>query len=181
MAKVVSKKTQSTLYYKIVLLKILIVIMGFAIFIMGFVRYNQGALPHAIADFVFVGILIFSFFSLSHNNQHFKFIARILLFFAFALSIFLLLYKHDADSRLIWFSTTLFLLFYLLDKKEGKRWFFVIISGVILLYLFDPSMFGLKVEEFAIFIFNMFAIVLIINWYERIKENSQRRNRHKMG
>ncbi len=148
--------------------------MGLAIFIMGFVRYAQGAIAQSIADFTFVGLLVFSFIKLNNHEQYFKLIARVVLFFAFALSIFLLLHKHDADSRLVWFSTTLFLLFYLLDNDEGRRWAFIIISGLVFVYLVDSSLIGLKVEEFSIFIFNIFAIVLIINWYEKIKIKSQK-------
>ena len=146
--------------------------MGFAILIMGFVRYAQGALPHAIGDFAFVSLLIFSLYRLHKNEQHFKLIARVVLFFAFVLSIFLLINKHDADSRLVWFFTTLFLLFYLLDKVEGRRWVFVIMSSLIFLYFYDSSLLGLKAEEFSIF--NIFATVLIINWYEKIKDDSEK-------
>jgi len=46
------------LMHKIKLLKTLMLTMGFAIFIMAFVRYAQGAIPHAVADFAFVGLLI---------------------------------------------------------------------------------------------------------------------------
>lgn len=108
MAEYTSQKNDEMLHHKIKLLKTLMLTMGFAIFIMGFVRYAQGALPHEIADFAFVLLLVFSLYKLHYNEQHFKLIARVVLFFAFALSIFLLINKHDADSRLVWFSTTLF-------------------------------------------------------------------------
>ncbi len=168
-----SQNVKSMLHHKIVLLKTLMIILSIGISIMSFIRYQQGAMSQAIADALFVIILLFSFYKLKNNPSTFKIVARIVLFFAFALSIFLITTQHEADSRLLWFTSTLFLLFYLLDKDEGWIWFFVITIGIILLYIFNESLIGLEFPEFIVLIFNMFLVVMIVTWYEKIKDSSE--------
>ena len=168
-----TKIVDNMLHHKIVLLKTLMIVLGIGISIMSIIRYHQGLIGQSIADGIFVVILLISLYKLKKNPKNFKTIARIILFFAFSLCA-LIITQHGADSRLLWLTSTLFLLFYLLDKDEGWRWFFVITAIIIVLYFFKPSLIGLAFSEFVVLIFNMFLVAMIVTWYEKIKDSSEK-------
>ena len=168
-----TKIVDNMLHHKIVLLKTLMIVLGIGISIMSVIRYYQGLIGQSIADGIFVVILLISLYKLKKNPKNFKTIARIILFFAFSLCA-LIITQHGADSRLLWLTSTLFLLFYLLDKDEGWRWFFVITAIIIVLYFFKPSLIGLAFSEFVVLIFNMFLVAMIVTWYEKIKDSSEK-------
>ena len=63
-------------------------------------------------------------------------------------------------------------MFYMLGKREGWLWAAVITLVLISIFSYDSTIFGLNKKEFFTWIFNMFIILLVVNWYEKIKEES---------
>jgi len=161
------------LKYKIITLSILLNIMIIAVSAMGLFRYYNGDMSQAIADAILVGSFIIGAIVLRFSKKSYKFISRILLFIALLLATTQLLWYPESESRVIWFSTTVYVGFFLLDRREGWFWVSSIILGIVGLYIFDSTLLGLSDFEFFTFMLNLILIALLLNWYEVIKEESQ--------
>ncbi|MEA3455252.1 MAG: HAMP domain-containing sensor histidine kinase [Campylobacterota bacterium] len=163
---------------KLILLKYIIVITGVVIFVMSLIRFGENNYSQSAADMLFVFILIWGFLKLKYDSSSFRLVARIILFFATAIAFYLLINIHSTPMRFIWFTTVVYLMFYLFDKKEGLLWAAAV--GVILLaiFLYDKNIMDMNSKDFFIWIFNMFIILLIVNLYENMKEESTQKLLH---
>ncbi len=160
------------LKYKIITLSILLNIMIIAVSAMGLFRCYNGNLAQAVADAILVGSFIFGAIILRFSKKSYKYISRILLFIALGLAATQLLWYPESESRVIWFSTTVYAGFFLLDRREGWFWISTIILGLIALYAFDATIIGLSKFEFFTFMLNLILISILLNWYEIIKEEA---------
>ena len=162
-------QTESILEHKTRLLRTLIIVVSIAVTAMAFMRYSNHETTQAIIDIVFVGILIACYFILS-SIDYFFIIARVVLFFSILIGFALVLNLGNTLSKYIWFPTIIYLMFYLLDRKEGIYWAMFVIAALIGIFVYNPAFIGLNRIEFFSWLLNMFIILLIVNWYESIKE-----------
>ncbi len=160
------------LKYKILTLSILLNVMIIAVTAMGLIRYYNGNTTQAIADAILVSSFLLGAIILRFSKKSYKYISRILLFIALALAATQLLWYPESESRVIWFSTTVYAGFFLLDRREGWFWISTIILGLIGLYIFDSTLIGLTEFEFFTFMLNLILISILLNWYEIIKEEA---------
>jgi signal transduction histidine kinase len=175
------KKNEYILKYKIMTLSIIISVMFVGINIIGFVRYLDGNITQAIIDVGMAFSFLIAAVILRFNKNSFVPISRALLLVALIGASLQLIWYPDSESRIIWFSTTVYVGFFLLDRREGWFWMFAIVSGLIGMYLFDPDVIALTFLEFVTFILNLILISILLNWYEKIKEESyETHNRHRL-
>jgi len=158
------------LEHKIKLLKSLIILVGVVVFIMALIRLDAKNYAQFTADILFSFILLFSYIKLKTDKRHYAVVARTVLFFAIAMAFYIVINMHDQPMRFIWFSSVVYLMFYLLDKKEGQRWAFFIGMLLAVVFIYDKNMLNLDTKDFFIWLFNMYIILMIVNWYEEIKE-----------
>jgi len=158
------------IYYKREILSKISKVMFLLIIPMGFYRFYEGNLLQGFSDMVLGGFLLYTSFVVHQIDANaFYRLARKVFFLAFATLFILMVHTHETIVLFIWFTTAMYLVFYVFDSNEGWRWFVYIILITVSLFVYDPSIFGLKGYELIIMIINMFTVILIITWYERIK------------
>ena len=160
------------LKYKIVTLTVIINIMVLILTILGFYKYLEGNINHAVVDAALVIVLFIGGMILRYSKKSFVFISRVLLLLLLMMATSQLIWYPDSESRVIWFSTTVYVGFFLLDRREGWIWMAAIIFGLVGIYLVDATLISLTEMEFITFIFNLVLISVLLNWYEKIKEES---------
>ncbi len=143
---------------------------------MGIMRIYEENYPQAISDFVLSIVSIYSYRRLKDIDEAaFYTLARVGFVLAYIALFILLIHTHENLIHYIWFSTNIYLMFYILDKREAWLWFLSIISILTVIFFYDSTLMKISIEYLFIWIFNMFAILLIINWYEKTKEESEQR------
>jgi len=162
-------------YYKAQLLKKIILILGIVVFVLGIMRLFDANYTQFTADMLLTSALFYGFVKLQSDQKSFTYIARFTLFFGILTVFTLVILVHNSPMRFIWFATVVYLIFYLFDKKEGWIWVKVIATILIALFLYDKSILGVDTKEFLIWVFNMAIILMIVNWYEKVKEESTAR------
>ncbi len=167
---------KAALNNKVILLKRIIALILVIVTVMTVYRaYNANYLQVA-NNFLLMAILYFSYYMLNNaDEKRFLLIARVVFVSDFATLFVLMLYSQERVTQFIWFGTTFYLLFYLLDKREGWRWFTAFIIVLVTLFVYDNSLLGLGLKDFLVWIFNMFIIAAIASLYEKIKEESMQR------
>ncbi len=167
---------KAALNNKVILLKRIIALILVIVTVMTVYRaYNANYLQVA-NNFLLMAILYFSYYKLNNaDEKRFLLIARVVFVSDFATLFVLMLYSQERVTQFIWFGTTFYLLFYLLDKREGWRWFTAFIIVLVTLFVYDNSLLGLGLKDFLVWIFNMFIIAAIASLYEKIKEESMQR------
>jgi C4-dicarboxylate-specific signal transduction histidine kinase len=136
------------------------------------VRCIEEDYTQATADILFLFVALFGYFKLKRDHTSYKMITRMIFFSALLASLFLLRNHPDIPVRFIWFSTIIYTIYYLFDRKEALYWIGII--GVILLGLFfsDMESFALSVPDFFVWVLNMLIILMISHWYAMIEEKS---------
>jgi len=161
------------IYYKREILSKISKVMFLLIIPMGFYRFYEGNFLQGISDMVFGSYLLYTSFIVRNiDTDAFFRLARKVFFLAFVTLFILMIHTHETIVLFIWFTTAMYLVFYVFDNNEGWRWFVYITLITISLFVYDPSILGLKGYELIVMIFNMFAVILIITWYERIKSEA---------
>ncbi len=166
------------LKYKMITLSVLLNIMIIAVSAMGLFCYYNGNMTQAYADVFLVSSFVIGAIALRFSKRSYKFISRAVLFIALGLATTQLLWYPESESRVIWFSTTVYVGFFLLDRREGWFWISTIILGLLGLYFYKPSIVGLTQFEFATFVLNLVMIAILLNWYEVIKEKAYEAHIH---
>ncbi len=160
------------LMYKFQTLMALIVLSSFVVFVMMFIRYLEGNYKQAIADLIFILVTFFGSFLLRRCKHYYYVVARSVLFSGLLIEIWLLHAVPESQSRIIWFSMTIAIMFFMLNKKEGFYWLGTLIF--ILSAIFISSDFlHLKFLDFAIFIVNLIMLAMVLLWYESIKDDNE--------
>ncbi len=167
---------KAALNNKVILLKRIIALILLIVTVMTVYRAYNANYIQVANNFLLMAILYFSYFKLYNaDEKRFLFIARVVFVSDFATLFVLMLYSQERVTQFIWFGTTFYLLFYLLDKREGWRWFTAFIIVLVTLFVYDNSLLGLGLKDFLVWIFNMFIIAAIASLYEKIKEESMQR------
>jgi len=162
--------------YKRDLLRKVIIVMSIVILVMIIVRMYEANYFQAISDFILSIFLIYSYKRLKDiGKSAFYTLARVGFVLAYITLFILLIHTHENLIHYIWFSTSIYLMFYILDKREAWLWFLSIISILTVIFFYDSTLMRISIEDLFIWIFNMFAILLIINWYEKTKKESEQR------
>ncbi len=156
--------------YKFIALSTLINVLVVALSLIALLRYADGNISQAMIDAGLVGSFIVSSVILRFSKKSFKIISRILLLLALSVAALQLVWYPESKSRIAWFSTMVYVGFFLLDRREGWLWVSTIIAGLIGIYFYEPSFIALSHMEFATFIINLLLIAILLNWYEKIKE-----------
>ncbi len=167
---------KAALNNKVILLKRIIALILVIVTVMTVYRAYNANYFQVANNFLLMAILYFSYFKLNNaDEKRFLLIARVVFVSDFATLFVLMLYSQERVTQFIWFGTTFYLLFYLLDKREGWRWFTAFIIVLVTLFVYDNSLLGLGLKDFLVWIFNMFIIAAIASLYEKIKEESMQR------
>jgi len=149
--------------------KVLIVV----ICIMAIMRLLEAEYIQFFVDIVFLLIILFGYHRLAINPEQYKTITRIVYFSAIVTSIFVILYQPENPIRFIWFSTIVYLVFYLFDKREAVIWIEVIGIGLMIAYILNPEHFHLTISDFLVWLMNMLIILMISQWYSVIEDDSR--------
>ncbi len=156
------------------LLRMLSVLM-LTIGLMSVIRLIEGDYRQFIADVLFFVVVVWGYWKLKRDERYYKVVTRIIFFSAIVAALFLLRNHPDIPIRFIWFSTIVYMIYYLFDRKEALYWIGTI--GVILMVLFfsNQESFYLTTIDFFVWILNMVIVLMISHWYATIEEDSTRR------
>lgn len=168
---------EQVLRYKMMMSAILIMVFAVTITSMAIVRYLNGQMLQASADATVVCLLLLGWMILRANKRFFKPVSRLLLLSGLSLAALQLVGFPESQSRLIWFSSVVYIGFFLLDRREGWLWIATIALGLGGFYMYDATMIGLNAFELVTFLFNLFIIALLLGWYETFKEQSSKMHR----
>ena len=166
------KEDERLLMYKFQTLMALIILSSSVVFIMMFIRYVSGNYKQAVADMIFIMIALFGSYMLTKRKEYYYAVARSVLFSGLAVAIWLLHAVPESQSRIIWFSMIIAILFFMLNKKEGLYWLGGLISVLIVLFLTSDFL-HLKTLDFGIFIANLIMLAMVLLWYETIKDDNE--------
>lgn len=157
---------------KIITMNIVMLIMGIVVFSFAVLRFIQENYTQAIADFIMTAIIISSYIALYRHHNYLRFISRILIFFAVLTSFTLIIFNPDVETRFSWIGICVYLMFFLLDLKEGIRW----ITGMILILvvLYITNVIKLELSEFIIFFVATSLLAFLLSRYEKIKQKSEK-------
>jgi signal transduction histidine kinase len=158
--------------YKYQTLMAMMIFASSVVFVMIFVRYFSGNIKQAIADSVFILITISGALLLRQKKSYYYPVARVVLFSGLAIATWLIHTVPESQSRVIWFSMIIAVMFFMLNKKEGLLWLGTLI--LVLSAIFAGSDFlHLKTLDFGIFIANLVMLSLVLLWYEKIKNDNE--------
>jgi signal transduction histidine kinase len=160
------------LKYKIITLSSIINILIIAVSMMGVIHYVDGDTSQANIDFVLVASFMIAGITLRYSKKSFTIISRLFLLLALSVASLQLFWYPESASGVIWFSTMVYVGFFLLDRREGWVWVITILIGLCSIYILDPNFIALSPIEFVTFILNLILISFLLNWYEKIKEES---------
>ncbi|BAF71587.1 sensor histidine kinase [Sulfurovum sp. NBC37-1] len=150
-------------------------ILAITIAVMLLVRLSEGDYNQFVADILFEGIVVFGYVRLKKDASAYKVITRIVFFSAIFVSFFLLRNHPDMPIRFIWFSTIVYMIYYLFDKREAYYWISMLTVVLLILYFSDMQSFSLSVIDFFIWILNMVIVLMISHWYATIEEASTKK------
>ncbi len=166
------EKEEQILRYKMIGFAAMVSLLIPGIGAIALFRYTQGASERAFMDISFISLIFLGWMLLRLNKAFFIPISRILLLIGLIMASIELIWFPESQSRVLWFSTIVYLGFFLLDRREGSVWLGAIISGLSCIYFFAPNLVAMNGYDFAIFILNLFLLSILIHWHEKIKEDS---------
>lgn len=120
--------------YKYQTLMALIILSSTIVFIMAFIRYFHGNPKQAFADSLFIVITLIGSYFLRRSKKNYYAVARSVLFSGFGVAIWLIHAAPESQSRVIWFSMIIAIMFFMLNKKEGFYWLFGVITLLCTLF-----------------------------------------------
>ncbi len=157
---------------QIMLLKILIIISGFLITVMATLRLLDQNFIQASVDMIFVVILSSSYHFLHRDKHHFKAVSRVIIGFALFTIATLIHTLPYSFSPLIWVATTIYLMFFLLSKREAWKWLTIVMSYLAFIYFSGHGLKTLSPSDLFVFFGNVLLLSLVLTWYEKIKEEN---------
>jgi signal transduction histidine kinase len=164
------KQNHTLIKYKREILSRIALVMFGLITAMGLFRvYNRNYLQ-GMSDVVFGLLLLYTSIQTKKINEKAFFqLARMVFMLAFITLLILMIHTHETMTFFIWLSTAIYLIFYVFDNKESWIWFVGMTVSVVGIFIINENFFGIKGYELLVLVFNMFAVLLIITWYEKIK------------
>ena len=167
------KEHEKVLKYQIFMLMVLMILASLIIAPMGLLRLMEQNPLQASADFTFVAILLLCFHLLRRRKEFFKSIARFVIASALVTVLALMFTKPDSFAPVIWISTTIYLMFFLLNKAEAWRWLGIVIVAMTTLYFSGAGLLRFSHSELFIVMGNILLLALVLTWYEKIKEDNE--------
>ena len=168
-------KSEEILEYKINTLVLLSMITAFVVSIMGVIRLIQSNYVQFIVDLIFVIVIVLSYIYLRASKENYKNVSRVILIFGMFVVLTVMYSAPLSEARIMWISIIVIMFFYLRDRKEGSVLVGIFISIILLAQILDSNIFHLSYTDFFIVITNMALISGAMLWYEKIKENNERR------
>ncbi|SFV59989.1 histidine kinase [hydrothermal vent metagenome] len=156
------------------ILSILIITIG----LMTIIQLIEADYQQFKANLLFCFILVTGYIRLKQNNHLYKTVIRIVFLSAIIASLFLLYHHSDNPINFIWFSTIVYMIYYLFDRDEASYWIAIITIALIVLFFLDTKSLSLSVTDFLVWILNMVIILMISHWYASIEENSIKKLLH---
>ena len=142
---------------------------------MAFVRLSEGDMRQFAADFLFMSVALWGYRRIKKDEKHYKVVTRIV-FFAAAVASLYLLYSHpDIPIRFIWFSTVVYMIYYLFDRGEAFYWIGILTALILILFFTNRESFSLSVVDFFVWLLNIVIVLMISHWYATIEEDSTHR------
>ena len=169
---------KGAVYYtpqKISLLLRVLMVLIITIGLMVLVRLIEEDFTQALVDAVFLAVAVVGYLRLKKDRSSYKAVIRIIFISAIIASMLLLKNHPELPIRFIWFSTIIYMIYYLFDRKEAVHWIGSISLFLFIAYFFDSESFALSVTDFLIWILNMFIVLMISHWYAKIEEESTER------
>jgi len=173
MSELMQEHNRRLFYYKREILSKICTVIFMLVIPMSFFRFYEENYLQGVSDLI-LGVFLFYTARKAKVSepQYFYPLARKVFFLAFVTLFILMAHTHETITLFIWFTTAIYLIFYLFDDQEGWRWFITIGVIISLLFLYDPKILGLSLYELLVLFFNMIAVLYIITWYERIKSET---------
>jgi len=165
------KSVDSFLKEKIMTLDIVMLVMGIVVFSFGIFRYMQEKYLQSGVDLVMTIIIIFSYIFLHKNNGSIKVVSRFLIFFASLTALSVIIFNPDIDTRFSWIGICIYLMFFLLDLKEGIIWSMSLMVILLILYFF--SIIQVELSEFMIFFIATTLLAFLLSRYQSIKQDRE--------
>ena len=160
---------------KIGLLLRMLVVLMITVGIMVLVRFLEEDYVQGSADLLFFLVTLWGYIWLKRDHTAYKVITRIIFLSAVIAALFLLRNHPDVPIRFIWFSTIVYMIYYLFDREEAIYWIGTIGIALVFLFFNDKESFSLSTMEFFVWILNMVIILMISHWYAKIEEDSTER------
>ena len=157
---------------KIATLNTIMLVFSVIILVFGTYRFIQQNYIQAFVDFLLLAAIVAGYILLFRDKYRLKIISRFLIFFALLASLTLIVYLPDFDTRYVWMSICIYMMFFLLDLKEGIIWFLVTMG--IIIGLFVSGLIEISFPEFIVFLIATSVFALLLSRYEKIKIDSQR-------
>jgi C4-dicarboxylate-specific signal transduction histidine kinase len=150
------------------MLHVLIALIG----TMSLIRMIEKDYLQAVADIVFLLIVIYGYYRLNKQPSNYLNIVRIVFASAIMASVFLLTNHPENPIRFIWISTVIYMVFYLFERREAAYW--IAGTGMVLFILFLLRINGLQITlvDFLIWIMNIVIVLMIAYWYARIEKEA---------
>ncbi len=170
------KEHETVQKYQVFMLMLLMLLSGLIIGAMSIVRLFHFEYLQSLADFVFVAILAISFRFLYRDRSRFKALSRFVIISAL-LTVLVLMFNHPHSfAPVIWVSTTVYLMFFMLSKTEAWKWVGVVMTILLGLYAGGVGLHDFTHSEMFVVLGNILLLSLVLTWYEKIKEDSERQH-----
>lgn len=166
------ESTEVILRYKMMMLSVLILIFIITIGSIGAFRNQIHEEFQAMLDFGFCAFMALGWLILRIHKRVFMWLARFLFLLGLGLAVQQMFWYPHLQSRMVWFSSAVYIGFFLLDRREGWIWIATIITILTALQVYEPNLILMSNFEFVTFIVNLFIIALLLGWYETFKEQN---------
>ena len=170
------KEHESVLKYQVFMLMLLMLLSGLIIGAMSIIRLVHAEYLQAMADLVFVAILALSFALLYRDKARFKVLSRFVLVSALLTVLMLMHSQPGSFAPVIWISTTVYLMFFMLSKSEAWRWVGIVMAILLGIYAGGYGLQSFTHSEIFVVLGNILLLSLVLTWYERIKEESEQQH-----
>ncbi len=164
-------KSQRLIKEKVITVNIVMLLMGFVLLCFAILRFFENNYIQSAVDTIMFSVICISYFLLYKNMYRIIFVSRLLIFFATITALTLIVFSPDVATRFAWISICTYMMFFLLDLKEGVIWF--ITMSFIIIALFIVDLIQITLSEFIIFFISTTVLALLLSRYEKIKEESE--------
>ncbi len=151
--------------------RILIVVIG----TMSIIRLMEKNYPQWFADMLFFISIVIGYIMLKNDHSRYKIIIRIVFLLAIMISVYVLMHQPGNPMRFIWFSTVIYVVFYLFERQEAIFWISAIAILLSTLFLLHSEGFQISISSFLVWMMNMLIVLMIAHWYARTEEESTRK------
>jgi len=164
-------KEEQFLKDKITTVNIILLLLGSIVLTFSIIRFTRTEYLIAVVDFIFFITLMTEFYFLRKDKKHLLLISRISIFMSISIAFFLIIVMPDVSTRFAWLYIVTYMIFYLLDLKEGCIWFFGMLS--VLFGLFLANIIQISILELAVLVVTILFLAFFLMQYEAIKYKSQ--------